>query len=194
MHPRRASDRLIRHAVLLQSQGEFSGSKVRRRFRRLVLDCVRHQHGRLRRRLRTEPSGEHDGQVRDRQQHERRYCGDRSCECRRNVGVSGDDRVDRVGCYRDRGTGHEQQPRIPGGTLPRERDDGHCGNDDDAVHDERPCPRLALIDAGASREVGERRERQPEGGCGDEYGPSYRRPHGDPPARLLHAAGDHEST
>lgn len=90
-------------------------------------------------------AGEDDGAVanRQQQQHQRRRRRHRRGERTRQVGVGSDDGVDRVRGHRHHRPGGQQRPRIPGGTLPRERDDDDGCDDDDAVHDQRPrhaCP------------------------------------------------------
>ena len=90
-----------------------------------------------------------------------------------------DDGVDRVRSDRDERATGQERPRVPGGTLPGKSDDGDSRDDDDAVHDQRPRPRLPRPDPGASGQIGQRRERQPEGSGGDEHRPGDRR-HGGP--------------
>ena len=70
---------------------------------------------------------------------------------------------------------------------PVEGGDGDRGDDDAAVHDQWPRPRLPRPDPGASGQIGQRRERQPERPGGDEHRPRDRR-HGSPapPVRLAH--------
>ena len=121
-------------------------------------------------------AGEDDGQVGDCQHHRRHRRHTRS-EYARYVGVGGDHGVDRVGGHRHRGAADQQRPGIPGRLLAGEGDDGDGGDDDDAVHDQRPRPRLLCTDAASGREVCQRGEGQPERAGGDEHRPRHRRHH-----------------
>ncbi|MPM89273.1 hypothetical protein SDC9_136381 [bioreactor metagenome] len=129
--------------------------------------------------------------MRDGQQHDGRHGCDRGREHPGNVGVCGDDGVNRVRRHRHERTADQQRPRIPGRALPGQSDDGDRGDDDDAVHDQWPRPRLPRPDAGASGQIGQRRERQPERPGRDEHRPRDRRHSGPaPPFRFTpHSAG-----
>jgi len=105
------------------------------------------------------------------EQHHGRDGRDRRREPRWYVGVRGDDRVQRVRGHRHRGPTDQQRPRIPGRPLARERDHRDRRNDDHAIDDQRPRPRLALSDARSAGEVSQRGEGQPERAGRDEHGP-----------------------
>jgi hypothetical protein len=122
-------------------------------------------------------AGEDHGEVRDRQQHHaaasrrprRRASGGTSASAATTAWIAF--------AVTDTSAPPPAAPTDTRPTLTGEGDDGDRRDDDDAVHDQRPRPRLPCPDPGAAARSAKRGERQPERSGGDEHRPRDRRHH-----------------